>query len=192
MNQHTEAQNGQQLTITLELLPDGIHEADLVIVNTVGSDIVSDLQGRGYGISPVSTGQRGGEFLVQFVTYITTTAVHLAGEAWAHKEIFERVMNDASTLVTICTSIVPLLRSLVQAHHKHAQPSSPRQILKIMVEIDGAPVTVEAEDITQAEAGLQLARRFYEKHLAAAKKVTLKSKVKVKGHVPAQTQRKRK
>src|SRR6266567_2801300 len=127
MNQQTAAQNGQQLTITLELLPEGINEADLVIVNKVGSDIISDLQGHGYGISPVSTGQRGGEFLVQFVTYITTTAVYLAGEAWAHKETFERVMNDASTLVTICTGIVPLLRSVVQSHRKRSQPSSSAQ-----------------------------------------------------------------
>ena len=179
----------QQLSVTLELLSEGFYEADRALVGDVGRATVEGLEGEdGYIVQPVARGQRGGDFVVQVLTTLATVPV----EVWTHKELVERVMTDAGTLVTVCVGVVPLVRRVFQAH-KRQEEKRPvvLQPIKMTLEIAGQQVTVEAQDVEGAEAGIKVAARFYGQHTDAAKKVTARSSVKVKGAVPAQPQRKR-
>ena len=175
-----------RLTINLEILAEDASDLDLALTSAVGRDTIDELQHDGYIVQPVSTGQRGGEILVEVITTLTTIAAH----AWAHKETFERVINDTGALVTVCGGIVPIAKTLLQAFGKRTASSSNAPI-KMTLEIDGAPISVEAADLEQAEAALTLAQKFYASHPASAQKVTAASKVKLKGCVPKVPQRKR-
>lgn len=199
MSLDTESHGQQHLTMTLELLSEGIYEADLVLVNAVGADIVTRLQQHDYLVEPVPTGLRGGEFLIQITTTLTTDMTSFAMMVWANKETLERVLADASALVVAWGGIIPLLKHMIRVHEVRSEQripaaaaGKPAKPMKITVEIDGAPVTVEAEDIEQAEAGIRCAQHFYESHPVVAKNVTPQSKIHVKGHLPAQPQRRRK
>ena len=192
MNTHADTQashDAQQLTITLELLSEGIYEADLALVAAIGRATIDELkEGDKYTVRPVHTGERGGDFLVQVLTFLEAIPV----DVWTHKALIERVMADAGVLVGICTGIVPLIRRVFQAHEQQTDKKRiVLQPIKMTLEIDGHQVTVEAEDVEGADAGLKAAVRFYEQHPDAAKKVTPRSSVKVKGKIPAQPQRKR-
>jgi hypothetical protein len=191
MNLHPESQSEHQVTILFELISEGSNEVDLALVNAVGRDVTNALQNDGALVQSVETGAgaRGGEFLVQVITTVTT----IAADAWAYKDAFEHVLNDAGSLVTICTGVTPLLQRLFQSHKQRAGQyiGTTLQPLKITLEIDGAPVTIEANDVEQAEAALKVAQRFYRSHPDVAKKVTPQSNVKVKGSLPGQPQRKR-
>jgi hypothetical protein len=192
MNTHADtqdSQDAQQLTITLELLSEGIYEADLALVAAVGRAAVDELkEDDKYRVQPVYTGERGGDFLVQVLTFLGAVPV----DVWTHGALIERVMTDAGTLVGICAGVVPLIRRVFQAHER--QKDKKRVVLqpiKMTLEIDGHQVTVEAQDVEGADAGLKAAARFYERYPDVAKKVTPRSSVKVKGKIPAQPQRKR-
>jgi hypothetical protein len=192
MNLHVDAQDAhdvQQLTIRLELLSEGMYEADLALVAAVGRATVEGLeQDDRYTVQPVPTGERGGDFLVQVLTFLEA----LPADVWTHKTVIERVMTDAGTLVGICTGVVPLIRRVFQAHkQQEAKKHGVHQAFKMTLEIDGHAITLEAQDVEGAEAGLKTAARFYEQHPDAAKKITPRSHVKVKGKLPAQPQRKR-
>src|SRR5437763_9092987 len=164
MNVYIEAQDSydsQQLTITLELLSEGFYEADLALVTAVGRAIVGGLEEDRYTIRPVATGQRGGDFLVQVLAFLEV----VPAEVWTHKALVERLMADAGTLVGICTGVVPLIRRVFQGHkQQEEQKHVVLQPIKVTLEIDGHPVSVEAGDVEEAEAALKLARRFYEQH----------------------------
>lgn len=191
MNLYPESQSEHQVTILFELISEGSNEVDLALVNAVGRDVTNALQNDGALVQSVETGAsaRGGEFLVEVITTVTT----IAADAWAYKDAFEHVLNDAGSLVTICTGVVPLLQRLFQSHKQRTgqHTGTPLQPMKITLEIDGAPVTIEANDVEQAEAALKVAQYFYRSHPAVAKKVNSQSKVKVKGSLPSQPQRKR-
>ncbi len=176
--------NPLQLLIQLEIFPEYADEAALAIVSAVGRDTISELQNTGYKVQSVPTGQRGGDILVTLVT--------IATNAWANKEIFERVITDTGGLVMVCGGIIPIVEKLQHVFKKRiATTSNAQEPLKITVEIDGAPITVEAADLEQAEAALKLAQRFHSSHPAVATQVTAQSKVKVKARVPKSQQRKR-
>jgi hypothetical protein len=59
-------------TFALEAIPADANDADLALVSAVGSDVASIYRERGESVQPVYTEQRGGEFLVQFTTLLTT------------------------------------------------------------------------------------------------------------------------
>jgi hypothetical protein len=63
--------------------------------------------------------------------------------------------------------------------------------IKIMVEIDGASLVIEASDVMQANAALKLALKYRSEHPTTATQVTTKSKIKVQGQMPARKRRKR-
>jgi hypothetical protein len=191
MNAYTDSQGStdpQQLTITLELRSEGLYEADLALVADVGRATVEELEEGGYTVQPVVTELRGGDFLVQVLMFLESIPVNV----WAHKALVERVMADAATLIGICAGIVPLVRRVLHAHKRQADKQHVvLQPIKMTLEVDGHQVTVEAQDVEGADAGLKAAARFYEQHPDAAKKVTPRSSVKVKGTLPAQPRRKR-
>ncbi len=59
-------------TFTLEVLPADANDADPALVSGVGSDVASIYRERGESVQPVYTEQRGGEFLIQITTLLTT------------------------------------------------------------------------------------------------------------------------
>jgi|GEM_PF-2073396 len=180
--------NPLQLLIQLEIFPEHADEAALAMASAVGRDTVDELQNTGYSVQPVSTGQRGAEVLVDVVTVLTSIATN----AWANKEVFERILTDAGGLVTVCGGIAPIAKTLLRVLHKRtATTHNAQEAIKITLEIDGAPITVEAADLEKAEAALTLAQQFHSTHPTIAKHVTTRSKVKLKASVPKTQQRKR-
>lgn len=188
MSFQSTASNPLQLLIQLEILAEHADESDLAMVSAVGRDTIGELQNAGYSVQAVPTGQRGADILVDVITTLT----NIGSNVWANKETFERLLTDAGGLVTVCGGIVPVAKTLLRVFKKRAANSSiAQEPLKITVEIDGAPVTVEATDLEHAEAALTLAKRFHSSHPAVAIQVTPHSKVKLKASVPKTQQRKR-
>jgi hypothetical protein len=159
------------------------------MVSAVRRDTVDELQNPGYSVQPVPGGQRGADVLVNVITTLTNIATNV----WANKETLERVLTDAGGLVTVCGGIAPIAKTLLHALQKRtATTHNVQEAIKITLEIDGAPVTVEAADLEQAEAALTLAQQFHSSHPTVATQVTTRSKVKLKASVPKTQQRKRK
>ena len=189
-------QNLQQMKILLEILPEDPSEKDPALLQAIERDTIDALEHDGYTIQSVATGQRGGGPLVEVITTATTIATSDWAMAWANREVVEHIMNDTSALVTVCGGVVSVLHRLIQAHRKRmkqAHPTSPQppSPIKITVEIDGAPVTLETVDVEQAEAVMKMVQQFQTHHPAVAAKTTAKSKVKVTATVPKKPQRKR-
>jgi hypothetical protein len=177
-----------QLLVQLEIFPEHADEATLAMVSAVRRDTVDELQNTGYSVQAVPGGQRGADVLVNVITTLTNITTNV----WANKEIFERVLTDVGGLVTVCGGIAPIAKTLLRVLQKRtATTHNVQEAIKITVEIDGAPVTVEAADLEQAEAALTLAQRFHSTHPTIAKSVTTRSKVKLKASVPRTQQRKR-
>lgn len=172
----------QELAITLELVTgENESEGDVALIFAVGQDIIITLQQEGYMVHPIYTGQKGG-FLVEVVT----KAIPFV---WTYHE---EIIADLSGLVTIFGTIIPTIQKLLQVHEQRVgREESATNPIKIKIEIDGAPITVEAPDIVQAEVALTLAYRYYSVHPNTALQATTKSNVKVQGQVPARKRRQR-
>jgi hypothetical protein len=149
--------------ILLEVEPEDERESDPVVIGEVGRNIVSGLRQEGYAVEPVYSGQKGAlELLFTVWAVLQSGAV----EAWTH-------VDAIAALCAIFETTKPLLLRVFKAQEKHP--------IKISVEIDGAPVSVEAADLEEAEAALKLAKRFHAAH--PAMKVTAQSQVKAKVRV---------
>src|SRR5260221_8981025 len=176
------------MVITFELIADEA-EGDPALINAVGRDTVTSIQRDGSIVRPVYTGQRGGPFIVEIIHAIEQAMVQL----WTNRAAIEEGLKDISTLVTIFNAVLPLIKHLRHAHeHQVGKDESQAHPVKIAVEIDGAPLTVEASDVTEADATLALAQRFLTAHPKEAAHVTPKSRVKVQGRVPRKPHRRRK
>ena len=186
--------NASTLLITLTLSPEGSSEADIALVAAIGLDVSQALRARGDRIETPGTARttRGGG---DFVVTVITTVMQLASDMWTHKEIAEGMINDANSLVSLCKdAIAPIILAIAHAHKKHSATASSTggtQPMRVTVEIDHRPVTVEAVDGKQIEVGLRIAQQFYERYPQEAARVSPKSQVKIQAHVPAQKQRKR-
>lgn len=177
----------QKLMVTFELVAEE-GEDDPALINMVGHEIVTALRQEGYTARPpVYTGQKGAEgFLVEFVT----TIQQIATTAWNYHSAIAEGIADLSGLVAIFGGILPMLKRVGQAHEKHVgNDESTARPIKMTVEIDGAPLVIEAFEITQADAALKLALKYRSAHPAVASQATTKSKVKVRGQVPARKRR---
>lgn len=178
MEYQADSPQSQEITLTLEVVPENPKDADAALVNAVGGDTAEALRAEGATITPIYTGQRGGEFLVDVVWPTLTTL-------WAGKEV---ILADMSALVTIFTPVVLIAKHLREAHEKD---SAHQASLTLKTEIDGVPISIEAPDLESAEAALTLAQRFQAQHPAVAAKVTRKSHVKVTGSVSKRSRPKR-
>ena len=163
----TESQRGSvdtpRFEILLEVKPEDERESNPVVIGEVGRNIVSGLRQAGYAVEPVYSGQKGAlELLFMVGTVLQSGAV----EAWTH-------IDAIAALCAIFETTKPLLLHVFKAQEKHP--------IKISVVIDGAPVSIEAADLEDAEAALKLAQRFHAAHPAV--KVTAQSKVKAKVRV---------
>lgn len=173
--------NPQQITLSLEVVPEDPQDADMALVSAVGLDMTEALRNDGYTVEPTYTGQRGG-FLVDVVIPFLTAV-------WTQKEV---ILADVSALVGILSSAIPVVQRLRKAYEKRIGKDTAQQApIKITLEIDKAPISVEAPDLQTAEAALELAQHFQSQYPLVAAKVTRQSHVKVKGSVPKRQQRKR-
>ncbi len=149
--------------ILLEVEQEDEQESNPVVIGEVGRNIVSGLRQEGYAVEPVYSGQKGGLELLFTVWAVLQSG---AAEAWTHVDVI-------ASLCAIFETTKPLLLRVFKAQEKHP--------IKIFLMIDGAPVSVEATDLEDAEAALKLAQRFHSAHPAV--KVTGKSQVKAKVRV---------
>jgi hypothetical protein len=182
MAQHSFGEQGQQLTLLLEIAPEDERDPDPIAVREVGQSIKDSLMQDGYAVEPVYTGHRGDVDIVLQTAIILQT---LGGDIYAQKEVIGIVAN----LFTIFVPILPLAQSIFKGRAKQATQNGTPQPIKITVSIDGAPITVEADDLQKAEAALELAKRFHSTHPTVA--VVPQSQIKISTPVPKKQQRRR-
>ena len=181
MNSQPELNSLDRPRITLEVVPEDSHVADPALVDAVGRDAIDALRTDGYTFEPVYTGQRGG-FLVDVLIPSLNTA-------WANRDI---ILADGSAAITIITPIVALIQHLRKAHEKRVGKEAFQQApIKITVEINGVPVSIEASELETTENILRFVQRFQTEHSAIAAQMTAQSHVKVIGSVPNKPSRKR-
>ncbi|GHO98494.1 hypothetical protein KSF_085420 [Reticulibacter mediterranei] len=123
------------------------------------------------------TGERG----IELLTFIAAN----------HATIVEGIA-DLSGLLTVCTSLMPLLKRTKEAHTQHVgQQNSTTHPIKLTVEIDGKPLMIEAADLTQADAALKLTLKYRALYPTTVAQVTPNSTIKVQGQMPARKRRRR-
>ncbi len=168
--------------ITLELVAgEDESEGDPALVLAVGRDTVIALQQEGYIVHPVYTGQKGG-----FLFEVVTEAMQFV---WNYHE---EIIADLSGLVTIFGTIIPIIKKMSQAHEQDVgKEEGVTKPIKIKIEIDGAPIMIEAPDIMQAESALKLAYQYQSVHPNTAFQATPNSNIKVQEQIPARKRRKR-
>lgn len=104
----------------------------------------------------------------------------------------EEAIADLSGLVTIFGAVLPALKQMLHAHKERVgKEESTSNPIKITLEIDGAPLKIEAPDVMQAEAALKLALQFRSAHPTVAPQITAKSKIKLQGRVPVPAPKRR-
>lgn len=174
--------SAQAIKLTLEVVPENHRDADPALVDAIGRDTADRLRNSGYTVVPVYTGRRGGNFLVEIVAPVLIAV-------WANKDV---ILADSSALVTIFTPVVLIAQHLFDAYKQQMGKDAEQQSrIKITIEIDGAPISVEAPDLATADAALKLAHRYQAQHPAVAAKVTPQSMVKVAGSIPKEQPRRR-
>jgi hypothetical protein len=179
----------QELIIAVELVvEEGEH--DPALLNALGDETVRALQQEGYVPLPSAyTGQKGIE---SFFVELGIAAQQLASSLRDNHAAIAEGIADLSGLVTIFTTILPVLKRLQHSHaERMSKAESAAHPIRMTVEIDGASIGIEAEEPAQAEAALQLALKYRAAHPATASQVTTKSKIKVRGQVRARKRRPR-
>ncbi len=175
--------------IILEIMAEDPHDTDPVAIGEVGREILDEVKQDGVKVEPVYTGQRGGlELLFEVFNYVQTTAQMLGTDVYAQRDVIGEIAN----LVTVFVGVSPLASKLFKAREKHAAKQAmvaqePQQPVKISVVIDGAPITVEATNFKDAEALLELAKKFHSAHPNV--NVTSQSQVKIQASVPKKARR---
>ncbi len=176
-----DIENPQQITLSLEVVPEDPQDADAALVSAVGLDTTEALRNEGYAVEPSYTGQRGG-FLVDVVIPFLTAV-------WAQKEV---ILADLSALISIFSAAIPVVQRLRKAYEQHIGKDTAQQApIKITLEIDNASISVEAPDLQRAESALALAQQFQNQYPRVAAKVSNRSHITVKGSVPKRPQRQR-
>ena len=176
MELRTDTGNPQSLVVELEFVPLDQYNGDPIAVGEVSRDVVAALEKDGYVVKPVYTGERGG-FL-----FAIPMGVMLVGQAIAaHQDL----------LVGIFKTVQPVIEYIFKQHGKKANSDVTQGQTKIVVEIDGAFISIEAPDVESAERLLQRAEEFRIMHPSVAANVSAVSKIKIKGAVPKRQQRRR-
>ena len=175
--------------IILEIIAEDQHDADPVAIGEVGRGILDEVKQDGSTVEPVYTGQRGGlELLFEIYNYVQTTAQMVGTDIYAQRDMIGVVAN----LVTVFVGVSPLATKIFKAREKHEakQAVVTREQLhpfKISVVIDGEPITVEADNFKDAEALLELAKKFHSAHPNV--NATPQSQVKIQASVPKKARR---
>jgi hypothetical protein len=176
-----DIENQQQITLSLEVVPEDSQDADVALVSTVGLYTTEALRNDGYVVEPTYTGQRGG-FLVDVIIPFLTMV-------WAQKEV---ILADISALAGIFSAAVAVVQRLRKAYERYVGKDAAQQApIKITLEIDNVSISVETPDLQRAEAALTLAQHFQSQYPRVAAKVTHQSHIKVKGSIPKRPHRPR-
>ncbi|HEY7418449.1 MAG TPA: hypothetical protein VH593_24930, partial [Ktedonobacteraceae bacterium] len=88
-------QSKQEVNFLFELLTEGTYEADIALVNSIGQDVLDALRDEGYfvqSVAPPGGAPRGGEILVQFVTFVTNVVVSV----WVNRDA---ILADVAALI---------------------------------------------------------------------------------------------
>ncbi len=169
--------------IILEIIAEDNHDADPVAIGEVGRSILDEMKQDGFTVEPVYTGQRGGlELLFEIFNYVQTTAHTVGADIYAQRD----VIGEIAGLLTILDIARPLAMRLFKAREKHeakqAAITQEQHPVKISLVIDGTPITIEAANFKDAEAMLELAKKFHSAHPDV--NVTPQSRVKIQASVP--------
>ncbi len=176
MDLQSGSESGQHIAVQLEIVSEDEQDAGPATAAEVGQDAVDALRKNGYTVQPIYTGQRGG-FLVEVITLLE----NLPGDIWSHKD----VLDVLSALCTIFGTIIPIAKHMLQRDQKRVANDKTQKLpIKITIEIDGAPISIEAHDLEAAESAMKLAKHFQASHPTITEKVTPHSKVKIKGSIP--------
>ena len=175
-------ENAQPFTFTLEVLPEDANDADPALISALGRDVADIFRAQGETVKPVYTGERGGEFLVEVTTLLTT--------AWANKEI---ILSDMSALVSILTPLVLATRSLRHAYEQRVgKPLAQQPPLAITIEVHGITMKVEATDQQDAVAiATELSQHFQAQHPEVSAQPIASATPKIRASVPKRPTRKR-
>jgi hypothetical protein len=154
----------QQIRVELEIVAENPSEPDPGAMSEVEQNVEDALKKDGYTIEPVYTAEKGGFLLLMI------PAIHLLAQiVWMHKDQLMELLKVA----------LPVVQYVLKERDKRA--ANNKQIMKVTIEIDGAPIQIEGSDL---ESVSKLADKFRTSHPQVAEKVTLQSTVKVQGIVP--------
>src|SRR6266700_1883460 len=117
MSSQLKPDSANDLTITLEVVPESLQDVDPAMVDAVGRDTVDSVRNDGYGIAPVYTGQRGGFVIDVLIPALTTL--------WTQRDV---ILADGSALVTIFTPVVLIAQHLHEAHKRRKGNNAMQQI----------------------------------------------------------------
>jgi hypothetical protein len=158
----------------------------------MGRSLVASLQHEGYDLRPVYTGTRGGLFVVEVIKTITPALTQVATFIQANYAIIEEALSDTSSLVTIMTGAIELIKYVFSAHKSQIGPTEASEYpLKVTITIDEASIEVEGQDAAKVDAALALTLKYMSAHPQAARQVTAKSKTNVHALVPCKPRRRR-
>ncbi len=193
----TQQQTGQEQRrpIILEIVAEDERDVDPAAIGEVGREILDEVKRDGGTVEPVYTGQRGGpDLLFEIVNYVQTTAQMFGADVFAQRD----VIGETASLLAIFEFARPLAMKIFNAREKHeakqavvttTPPVQEQHPVKISLVIDGEPITVEAANFKDAEAMLELAKKFHSAHPSV--NATPQSQVKIQASVPKKPQRKR-
>ncbi len=167
--------------ILLEVVAEDEQNADIVAIGEASRAIMSEVKQDGYAIEPQYTGQRGGlDLIFEVLPYLHTV--------WADVYAQRDTIGVIANLSTVFAAVSPIALAVFKAREKNATVSPvSEQPVKLTIMIDGAPITIEAANLKDAESALELAKRFHAAHPTV--KPTPQSQVKIQAKVPKKQQR---
>lgn len=161
--------------VRLEFVPEDALDADPVLVGEVARKTVAGLRDEGYEVKHISIGARGAPELFQVIV----SSAQAAGTfVMVHKDVLE-VISTIAGLVATASMVVKKIFSVWEK--QKAKAGVLEKPLRVMLEIDGHAVPIEAKDVESAEAMLQWAEQYYQRH---PQQVTAQSSTRVKTYVP--------
>lgn len=169
-------------TFTLEVLPENPSDADPALISALGRDVSDLFREQGETVEPVYTGERGGEFLAQVATLLTT--------AWEQREV---ILGNLSAVVSTLTTLVEITRRLRQVYEQRVGKDLAQQNpLTITIELHGVTMKVEATDRKSAvEIATELAQRLQTPQAAGQTPALASTPAKIRAEVPKRPTRKR-
>ncbi len=174
--------------IILEIIAEDQHDMDPVAIGEVGRGILDEVKQDGFKVEPVYTGQRGGlDLLFEIFNYVQATTHAVGADIYAQRD----VISEIAGLLTIFDLARPLAMKIFKAREKHeakqAVVAQEQHPVKISMMIDGSPITIEAANFKDAEAMLELAKKFHSAHPNV--NATSQSQIKIQASVPKKARR---
>ena len=184
MESRQDSTTSQNITLTLEVVPEDPLNSDIALVDAVERDTANALRSEGYTVQPLYTGTRGSP-LVEIITALS----QILSTAWANKEA---IIADVSGLVAIITAATAVVGKARQAYEKRVGKDTAQQYpISFTLDINGKLVPFAVSDTAQAEEIVQMAQRLQASHPALKNVDPSRSKTGVKASIPKQPPRKR-